>query len=74
MPESILWRRKEAFSDGVSKQSRSLYTIIQEFTDKYFEENVRPKFCNEENICENKTIYQHISNINEDMHNSLYYL
>ena len=41
LPESILWRRKEAFSDGVSKHSRSLYTIIQEFTDKYFEENVK---------------------------------
>lgn len=74
LPESILWRRKEAFSDGVSKQSRSLYTIIQEFTDDHFEKNVKPKFCNEENICEKKTIYQHISNINEDMHNSLDYL
>lgn len=74
LPESILWRRKEAFSDGVSKQSRSLYTIIQEFTDIHFKENVRPKFLNEENICEKKTIYQHISNINEDMHNSLDYL
>ena len=74
LPESILWRRKEAFSDGVSKQSRSLYTIIQEFTDIHFKENVRPKFLNEENICAKKTIYQHISNINKDMHNSLDYL
>ena len=30
LPDKILWRRKEAFSDGVSKQSRSLYEIIQE--------------------------------------------
>lgn len=30
LPDSVLWRRKEAFSDGVSQQSRSLYTIIQE--------------------------------------------
>uniref|UniRef100_A0A6C0AZI3 asparagine synthase (glutamine-hydrolyzing) n=1 Tax=viral metagenome TaxID=1070528 RepID=A0A6C0AZI3_9ZZZZ len=30
LPDSVLWRRKEAFSDGVSKMSRSLYTIIQE--------------------------------------------
>jgi asparagine synthase (glutamine-hydrolysing) len=30
LPASVLWRRKEAFSDGVSQQSRSLYTIIQE--------------------------------------------
>jgi asparagine synthase (glutamine-hydrolysing) len=34
LPDEILWRRKEAFSDGVSKQSRSLYTILQEFAEK----------------------------------------
>lgn len=33
LPEEILWRKKEAFSDGVSKHSRSLYEIIQEYTD-----------------------------------------
>jgi asparagine synthase (glutamine-hydrolysing) len=32
----VLWRRKEAFSDGVSKQSRSLYEIIEEYTLKRF--------------------------------------
>ena len=30
LPDSILWRTKEAFSDGVSKHGRSLYEIIQE--------------------------------------------
>jgi len=30
LPDEILWRRKEAFSDGVSKQTRSLYEIIQQ--------------------------------------------
>lgn len=30
LPESILWRKKEAFSDGVSSHGRSLYTILQE--------------------------------------------
>jgi len=34
LPYSVLWRRKEAFSDGVSQNERSLYQIIQEFTDK----------------------------------------
>ena len=33
LPESILWRTKEAFSDGVSKVTRSLFTIIQEYVD-----------------------------------------
>jgi asparagine synthase (glutamine-hydrolysing) len=34
LPDEILWRRKEAFSDGVSKQTRSLYEIIQEHINK----------------------------------------
>jgi len=33
LPESVLWRRKEAFSDGVSKTTRSLYKIIEEYVD-----------------------------------------
>ena len=34
LPKEVLWRRKEAFSDGVSKQTRSLYEIIQQYTTK----------------------------------------
>ena len=34
LPNEILWRRKEAFSDGVSDKSRSLYEIIQEHATK----------------------------------------
>ena len=34
LPETILWRKKEAFSDGVSKHSRSLFEIIQEYTNQ----------------------------------------
>jgi asparagine synthase (glutamine-hydrolysing) len=34
LPQEILWRRKEAFSDGVSDQSRSLYEILQEHAMK----------------------------------------
>jgi asparagine synthase (glutamine-hydrolysing) len=30
LPDEILWRKKEAFSDGVSSQGRSLYKILQE--------------------------------------------
>jgi asparagine synthase (glutamine-hydrolysing) len=33
LPDEVLWRRKEAFSDGVSDQGRSLYKIIQENID-----------------------------------------
>ncbi len=35
LPNEVLWRRKEAFSDGVSKQSRSWYEIIQEKIPPY---------------------------------------
>ena len=34
LPETILWRRKEAFSDGVSQCNRSLNEIIEEYIDK----------------------------------------
>ena len=30
LPKSVLWRRKEAFSDGVSKKERSWFEIIKE--------------------------------------------
>jgi asparagine synthase (glutamine-hydrolysing) len=31
LPHEVLWRTKEAFSDGVSKQTRSWYQIIQDY-------------------------------------------
>jgi asparagine synthase (glutamine-hydrolysing) len=33
LPDDILWRRKEAFSDGVSGHQRSWFQIIKEFVD-----------------------------------------
>jgi asparagine synthase (glutamine-hydrolysing) len=33
LPFEVLWRKKEAFSDGVSGNNRSLYTILQEYTN-----------------------------------------
>jgi asparagine synthase (glutamine-hydrolysing) len=34
LSDELLWRRKEAFSDGVSGHSRSWFEIIREFVDK----------------------------------------
>jgi asparagine synthase (glutamine-hydrolysing) len=34
LPVEILWRKKEAFSDGVSNKGKSLFQIIQEHVDK----------------------------------------
>lgn len=39
LPKDVLWRRKEAFSDGVSHQNKSWYEIIQEKVQKYYKEN-----------------------------------
>lgn len=36
LPPEILWRRKEAFSDGVSSKEKSWYKIIQDYTEEYF--------------------------------------
>jgi asparagine synthase (glutamine-hydrolysing) len=34
LPDEILWRKKEAFSDGVSSSGRSLYKILQEHIEQ----------------------------------------
>jgi len=44
LPIEILWRKKEAFSDGVSEQTRSLYHIIQEYLN-----NIKFKLLDESN-------------------------
>ena len=35
LPDIILWRKKEAFSDGVSGHGRSLYQILQDMISTY---------------------------------------
>jgi asparagine synthase (glutamine-hydrolysing) len=44
LPNSVLWRKKEAFSDGISSKEKSWFQIIQEYidtqvTDKEFTTN-----------------------------------
>jgi asparagine synthase (glutamine-hydrolysing) len=34
LPMEVLWRKKEAFSDGVSATDRSLYEILQEHAER----------------------------------------
>lgn len=45
LPDEVLWRKKEAFSDGVSGESRSLYQILQAYcnTKVHFESNCSTK-------------------------------
>jgi asparagine synthase (glutamine-hydrolysing) len=65
LPNEILWRRKEAFSDGVSKQSRSLYEIIQEYCTLRFKEEEYPEY-DPKIDCEESTI-ESICAINKKM-------
>uniref|UniRef100_A0A6C0B828 asparagine synthase (glutamine-hydrolyzing) n=1 Tax=viral metagenome TaxID=1070528 RepID=A0A6C0B828_9ZZZZ len=72
LPSEILWRRKEAFSDGVSEHSRSLYQIIQEHcTHKFKEEDYRvydALVYNEEDIVESVSrLNQKMFEINEHL-------
>jgi len=66
LPKEVLWRRKEAFSDGVSKTTRSLYEIIKEHATNWFNVNVYPKYQHIEN---NDSVYQHISKLHPNMKN-----
>lgn len=36
LPNEILWRKKEAFSDGVSSTKKSWYEILEEYCSSYF--------------------------------------
>jgi asparagine synthase (glutamine-hydrolysing) len=46
LPNDVLWRKKEAFSDGISSQNKSWFEIIQEFVnlniDGFIQDNENP--------------------------------
>ena len=42
LPDEILWRKKEAFSDGVSGKGRSLFTILQEYISLHLNLELKP--------------------------------
>jgi asparagine synthase (glutamine-hydrolysing) len=50
LPSEILWRKKEAFSDGVSNKGRSLYQIIQDYiiNNVYPNSDLTPIDCEKE--------------------------
>ena len=43
LPQDVLWRRKEAFSDGVSSTQKSWYEIIQETLSKQHQPMIERK-------------------------------
>jgi asparagine synthase (glutamine-hydrolysing) len=62
LPDVILWRKKEAFSDGVSSQGRSLFQILQEKIANYLSSHdLTGNFTNcEPNIDNEKYYYKKI--------------
>jgi len=48
LPDKVLWRKKEAFSDGVSSTERSWYTMIQEHIDKVFKDEAEKDLTKED--------------------------
>ena len=39
LPKEVLYRKKEAFSDGVSGLKRSWYVVLQEYADKKYSDD-----------------------------------
>jgi asparagine synthase (glutamine-hydrolysing) len=64
LPNEVLMRRKEAFSDGVSKTSRSLYEIIQEYTDSKF---MNEDYLNYTYIPEGPDMYKKIAGMHYEL-------
>ena len=46
MPDEVLWRQKEAMSDGVSSQKRSWHHIIQEYVESKYSKDELERFYN----------------------------
>ena len=51
MPDELLYRRKEAFSDGVSSHKRSWFEIIKEHVDKIIPDDELEERCNKYTHC-----------------------
>ena len=60
LPEEVLWRTKEAFSDGVSSKEKSWYLIIQEHITDIIKTNKHLAFMMEKHFIHNnpKTLEQ----------------
>ena len=64
LPSNILWRKKEAFSDGVTSNKRSLFQIIQEHYEKQFTETDLQQYLY---VTQSPKMYERIAKIHVDM-------
>jgi len=62
LPNEILFRKKEAFSDGVSSQGRSLFTILQEKISEEMNKKHVDSIIYKPNIYVEKLYYKNIFN------------
>lgn len=67
LPEAVLRRKKEAFSDGVSKTTRSLYEILGEYGKKRFLEDDAPQFPTFQFDLDLPDTYAHLSRFHPDL-------
>jgi len=67
LPEAVLRRKKEAFSDGVSKTTRSLYEILGEYGKKRFLEDDVPQFPTFQFDLDLPDTYAHLSRFHPDL-------
>uniref|UniRef100_A0A6C0JGN8 asparagine synthase (glutamine-hydrolyzing) n=1 Tax=viral metagenome TaxID=1070528 RepID=A0A6C0JGN8_9ZZZZ len=65
LPAEVLMRRKEAFSDGVSQTSRSLFEIIKEYTDRWFLDKEYYKF---DFMPQSPDMYEKMAKISQEMY------
>jgi asparagine synthase (glutamine-hydrolysing) len=63
LPNEVLWRKKEAFSDGVSGHGRSLYQILQEKIAAKLNLNLQNDVKYEANIDTEKKYYSDVFSI-----------
>jgi len=71
LPAEVLMRRKEAFSDGVSQTSRSLFEIIKEYTDIWFLDKEYYKF---DFMPQSTDMYEKMAKISQEMYTDDYLL
>lgn len=64
LPKSVLWRRKEAFSDGVSSSSKSWYQIIQEQVETMY---------SDEDLVKAQEYYKSVGSVVPHTKEALYY-
>lgn len=50
LPEEVLWRKKEAFSDGVSSKERSWFQVLQEYINENYGDEKHYKSILQENL------------------------